>query len=350
MRIAIVNDLPLAIEAVTRVVLNSAHQVAWIAHDGIEAVRLCTQDKPDLILMDLLMPAMDGVEATRRIMAGTPCPILVVTVDVARHSSKVFEAMGAGALDAINTPALAPPAAFSAANALLSKIEAIGKRISPAALAAFDAPRQRRAQTSRPTFPQGHQPDSLVVIGASAGGPIALARLLAEIPNDFSAPIIIVQHLDEQFAPDLAKWLSSHTPLDVRLAQQGDAPQPASVLLAGREDHLVLDCSGLLAYQRYPANHPYRPSIDILFKSVAQHWKTNIVGVLLTGMGRDGAEGLRLLRTRGHYTIAQDQATSAVYGMPRAAAELNAAIEILPLSAIGPCLGRLVLTKGKGHA
>jgi two-component system response regulator WspF len=347
MRIAIVNDIPLAVEAVRRVVLHThEHQLAWVAQDGAQAVELCARDTPDLILMDLIMPAMDGVEATRRIMARNPCPIVVVTANVLDHSSKVFEAMGAGALDAVNTPVLEFPGAPKGANALLTKIDNIrriinGARRSGSTPAAGGAAAPNLSAALRPT---------LIAIGASAGGPAALAKVLAPLPADFPAAFVIVQHVDPQFAQGLANWLDNQTPLQVRLAQEDDLPRPGTVLIAGRENHLVCGRGHSLAYARQPLDSPYHPSIDVFFRSLERYWTSDLIAVLLTGMGRDGAEGLRALRLKGHLTIAQDQATSAVYGMPKAAAELSAAAEILPLQKIGPRLKHALAHRTKAHA
>ena len=195
-----------------------------------------------------------------------------------------------------------------------------------------------------------HRDGQLVAIGASAGGPGALARILASLPGDFPAAVVIVQHVDARFAPDLAHWLDQLTPLRVRLAHEGDRPQAGTVLLARGEHHLVFGSSTRLTYTRIPLESVYRPSIDVFFKSLRRHWHGEAVGVLLTGMGRDGAEGLRALRERGCPTVAQDAATSAVYGMPRAAAELQAAGEILPLNRIGPRLVKMLDTRIHSHA
>ena len=344
MRIAIVNDVMMAVEAVRRVVIGSSgHQLAWVALDGEDAVARCAADTPDLILMDLTMPKMGGVEATRRIMAGSPCAIVIVTANVDDNSSKVFEAMGAGALDAVNTPVLESPGATDGAAALLAKIETIRKLIGA-------------APPSRQVFSPAESGDSqelssgpLVVIGASAGGPAALAKLLSQLPADFSAPIVIVQHVDSQFSQGLADWLDYQTPLQVRLAQEGDRPAAGSVLLAANDNHLVFDNPTRLSYTRHPLESSYRPSVDVFFKSVANNWRNNVIGIILTGMGKDGAEGLRALHEKGHHTIAQDRASSAVYGMPKAAAELQAANEILPLEQIGPRIAAVLAQKTKAH-
>lgn len=344
MRIAIVNDMLLAVEAMRRVIAGSRqHQLAWIARDGMEAVQRCAADTPDLVLMDLIMPRMDGVEATRQIMACSPCAIVVVTADVGTNSSKVFEALGAGALDAVNTPVLQSADSGPGAAALLAKIETIRKLLGPAPNRRFavNEPEARLAPLS---------PNSLLAIGASAGGPAALAQVLAGLPAGFPAPIIIIQHVDAQFAQGLADWLAGQTRLPVRLAREGDRPQAGVALLADGENHLVFSSPTRLTYTTEPADYSYRPSVDVFLKSANRFWTGEMVAVILTGMGRDGAEGLLASRRRGHYTIAQDKATSAVYGMPKAAADLNAAREILPLERIAPRLLTLLTTTVKTHA
>jgi two-component system response regulator WspF len=315
-----------------------------VALDGEEAVTRSAADTPDLILMDLIMPRVDGVEATRRIMRDNPCAIVVVTASVNDNSSKVFEAMGAGALDAVNTPVLEGISSMEGAQPLLAKIETIRKLIGAPAVPkpAF------RAETI--PFSSGERPDTLVVIGASAGGPAALAKILSQLPADFSSPVILVQHVDVQFAKGLADWLQYQTPLKVRIAQEGDQPVPGTVLLAGTDNHLVFSAPGRLSYVREPADYSYRPSVDVFFKSVERFWPGTVVAALLTGMGRDGAEGLRGLRNAGHHTIAQDRVSSAVYGMPKAAAEMDAASEIVSLDKIGPRLLQLAGQKVKANA
>jgi two-component system response regulator WspF len=345
MRIAIVNDMMLAVEALRRIVAGQgAHQIAWIATDGEQAVELCAREKPDLILMDLVIPRLDGVEAIRRIMARTPCAILVVTADIEGKTSRVFEAMGAGALDAVNTPALHSSSDRDEAGALLRKIEIIRRLIG----ASVTTP--KRSHLGSPDRPAIHGWDSLIAIGASAGGPAALAAILSDLPQDFSAPIVIVQHVDEQFARGLAEWLSRQTRLEVRVVREGDQPLPGTVLIAGMPRHLVFSSATRLSYSSQPVGSSYMPSIDVFFKSAEQYWQGDIIGILLTGMGRDGAEGLRSLRSAGHFTIAQDRASSAVYGMPKAAAELAAASEILSLEQIGPRLRSVVFYRTKINA
>jgi two-component system response regulator WspF len=334
MRIGIVNDLPIAAEALRRVVaLAPEHQLAWIASDGAEAVDQCARDRPDVLLMDLIMPRMDGVEATRRIMAHTPCAILIVTADVETNAARVFAAMGHGALDAVDTPLFGSGDLLAGAQPLLAKISAIGRLIGDGT-----APRRAAGGRAGSHVSSNH----LVAIGASAGGPAALGVVLKGLPRNFPAAVVIVQHVDARFAPGLADWLGHHSALPVRLAGEGDRPLPGEVLIAGTDDHLVFKSKQQLGYTEQPSNHAYRPSVDVFFHSAAQYWSGPMTGVLLTGMGSDGAQGLKAFRTLGHHTVAQDQATSAVYGMPKAAAAISAAVDILPLDRIAPRLAELL--------
>ncbi len=326
MRIAIVNDRVIAVEALRRVLLLAPeHQIAWVAREGTEAIAKCAKDTPDLILMDLIMPLIDGVEATRQIMKQSPCAIVIVSAYVGENSAKVFEAMRYGALDVVSTPVLGDSENPEAAQLLLRKIETIAKLIGKSSSTQFQFPK-----------PQALPP--LIAIGSSTGGPKALSTILSHLPANFGAAIVIVQHVDAQFAKGMIDWLNDLTPLTVKKASYGDRPEVGTVLVAATNDHLYLQPNATLSYTKEPLDYPYRPSIDVFFKSAAQNWTSKGVAILLTGMGRDGAEGLGMLRQQGWYTIAQDQASCAVYGMPKAAVELNAAIDVMSPDAIAPTL------------
>lgn len=334
MRIGIVNDAEPTAEAIRRVILRSGkHDVAWIAHSGAAAVARCQRDPPHLVLMDLFMPEMDGVEATRRIMVTTPCAIIVATAKVGEHMGKVFEAMGAGALDAVSLPAFGGTDLRESVKPLLAKIETINR------LLGLDR------RKNLPPAPKPAEHNLLVAIGASAGGPTAVATILAALPARFPGAVVIVQHMDKQFAPGLAAWFNSRAKLPVSVAEEGDRIEPGAIYLAGRNLHLILSGPRRLGYTALPSDACYCPSVDVFFESVARQWRGAVVGVLLTGMGRDGAEGLRTLRAAGHHTIAQDKNTSAVYGMPKAAAALEAATDILALDKIGPRLTNIARSK-----
>jgi two-component system response regulator WspF len=248
------------------------------------------------------------------------------------HAGKVFEAMGHGALDAINTPMMGSgESARESRDALLKKIGIIEKlscnsQVSP-------MKRQSKGTCSLKV-------SSLIAIGASTGGPKALAEILSRMPANLGAGIVMAQHVDGEFSAGMAKWLDEQSPLSVRLAEEGACPCRGTALLAGKNDHLVLTSSLDLAYIKEPLATPFRPSVDVLFKSVAAHWPSMGIAILLTGMGRDGAEGLKMLHRVGWHTIAQDEATSVVYGMPKAARDLGAASEILPIDQIAPAILR----------
>jgi two-component system response regulator WspF len=322
MRIAIVNDMRAASEALRRVVDGQpGHEIAWTAANGVEAIAKARQDRPDLILMDLLMPLLDGAEATRQIMAVAPCAILVVTATVSGNMPLVYDAMGHGALDAVDTPTLGPGGEMGGGSALAAKIGIIAKLVGSAAA----TPKRAAPQASLPR---------LLVVGASTGGPKALCDLLMPLPHDWNVAVVIVQHVDVTFAAGLATWLADRTGRPVRVASPGDAPQAGDVLIAGTNDHLVLTAARVLEYREEPKQIFFRPSVDVFFESVAAHWPQPGTAVVLTGMGRDGAAGLLALREKGWHTIAQDEATSVVWSMPKAAIEAGAAAEVLPINRI----------------
>jgi len=339
MKIAIANDVAMAAEALRRVVASTAeHQVLWIARTGAEAVRMCADNRPDLILMDLNMPELDGVEATRQIMEQSPCAILVVTGRPQDNVNQVFRALGAGALDVTATPVLQGKPGGDAE--LLAKIRTMDKLIRHSG--GSQAMMPRSAANGNGNGAEGQEAvvrvTSLLAIGASTGGPMAVSKMLAGWKPPRGCAVVVVQHIDQHFADNFARWLGEQLEMPVRAIEEGDELVAGTVLIAKSNDHLTLDQNYRLRYDANPKDYAYRPSVDVFFHCVAQHWKGEAVGVLLTGMGRDGAEGLLAMRRAGHSTIAQDQASSAVYGMPRAAAELDAAQMILPLAKIGPVL------------
>ncbi len=327
MRVAIVNDMPMAVEGLSRAIRESGNnQVAWTAWNGIEAVNHCAADVPDLILMDLIMPEMDGVEATDKIMQSTPCPILIVTASVGMNSGLVFEAMGKGAIDAISTPLFSGSEETGDSETLLRKVSMIEVLTRPT--------KDSRESRTGAFISGAIGNNNLVVIGSSSGGPEALATILRGLPEDFQAAVVIVQHVDAQFSEGLAHWLDQQTPLKVRLVKEGDKPSKGEVLLAGTNDHLVMNANGTLGYQVEPKNIPYRPSVDVFWRSLCKFGTANLTAVLLTGMGRDGAQGMLDLRNQGAYTIVQNEKSCAVFGMPKAALDIDAAVDVFAVEGI----------------
>lgn len=345
MRIALVNDVPIALEILRRVVTPiPGAAIAWTARDGEEAVARCREDTPDLILMDLIMPKMNGAEATARIMRQCPCAILVVTASVGVNAGLVYEAMGYGALDAVKTPSLGLAGDLDGARLLVEKINRIGLITGKQDLAATRLP-----FTVAPPSPTDSSPTKsgpalrlppLLAVGASTGGPQALAHILGRLPADYPAALLLVQHVDEAFAQGLADWLGQRTPLTVRIAREGDVPKAGTVFLASTANHMTLNSVGQLHYCEEPKSKIYRPSVDVLFESLVHHAPRPGTAVLLTGMGRDGAAGMALLHAKGWTTYAQGPKTSVVYGMPRAAAERGAVTAIKELDDLAQTLGR----------
>jgi len=336
MKIGIVNDTEMAAMAIAAALSSGGrHDVVWTARSGEEALGLCRANLPDLVLMDLVMPGMNGVETTRRIMASTPTAILVVTASVEGNCSLAFQAMGEGALDAIATPALAHS---SGQSAFLNKISQIG------AIVAEDAKSFPSAIPFSGTPSSGTplSASAVVAIGSSAGGPAALAEILEKLPPKPAAAIVIIQHIDVRFVDELAAWLNTRSTNPVQIVREGDTLRPGIIYLAGKDGHLEALPNARLHYTRSPINLAYQPSVDVFFSSVARVWGPRAMGVILTGMGRDGAVGLKTMRDADALTVAQDRSTCALYGMPKAAALAGAAAEILPLQKIQPRISRWI--------
>lgn len=330
MRIAIVNDMALAREVLRRLVASvPGYSVAWQADDGDDAVRRAAADRPDAILMDLVMPRLNGVEATRQIMRASPCPILVVTSTVSGNYELVIRAMGAGALDAVETPTLGPGGSVQNGDKLVARLAKLGAALGDGARSWVAAP------AACPVVPPAKNAPPLVLLGASTGGPDALGVVLSAFRPGFPAAVVIAQHIGAEFTPGLVQQLALRSALPVRIARDGDRPIPGTVLVAASDDHLEVTCDGTLRYTPVPTNYPYRPSVDVLFSSASTSWPRPGVAVLLTGMGTDGAAGLARLNAAGWYTIAQDEGTCVVYGMPKAAADAGGVSEVVPLPQIG---------------
>jgi two-component system chemotaxis response regulator CheB len=307
------------------------------AADGQQAIDLCTALRPDVISMDMMMPGVTGLAATEHIMAHTPTPILVVSASVNRGELfETYEALAAGAVDVIEKPRGDEPEGvwernYLATLRLVSRIRVITH------------PRARLAPRTQPPRTAPTKPPAstrVIAIGASTGGPGAVVTVLRSLPPKLTCPILLVVHLSEAFAPAFAEWLDTQSPHRVRLATDGLALGPG-VTMAPPARHMVLAGNKVRLTDDSP-RHSCKPSVDTMFESVARECGTRAIAALLTGMGRDGAAGLLAIRKTGGHTIAQDEATSVVFGMPREAILLDAANRVLPLDAIGPAISAFV--------
>ena len=315
-------------------------EVCGVAGDGLEAVAEAKRLRPSLIVMDVRMPGCDGFEATRRIMAETPTPIVIVsgTIDV-RDVEHSLEALRAGALALLPKPeAPGTPEFEGQRRHLVSTVKAM----SQVKLVRRHAP--ARASLSPPVPLRGVAlARRVIAVAASTGGPGALHRVLTELPQGFPLPILVVQHIAIGFASGLASWLAHAARLDVKVAQHGELLQPGRVYLAPDEHHLAVDPGGAAVRVLDGAPvHGFRPSATVLFQSVAKAFGRAGVAVMLTGMGEDGVAGLREVHDAGGHVIAQDEATSVVFGMPGAAVAAGITDEVLPLERIPSRLAELL--------
>ncbi|GMR07747.1 MAG: chemotaxis response regulator protein-glutamate methylesterase [Gammaproteobacteria bacterium] len=328
MNIAIVNDDRISNDFL-RIVIerNTPHSLIWSVLNAEDAYTECERDLPDLILMDIAMPGINGAQATRHIMQTTPCAILIVADSVHAYQSHVFDALGAGAIDAVNVPDLDEGIKDDNLAPLLRKISHIERLIGTDI-----ARNQPRTTAIR------QRDNQLIAIGSSTGGPTALAHILSQLPSEFPMPIVIIQHIDQQFSRDLASWLNEQCDLKVKIATEGETPALGCVYLADSHAHLTIGKNFRFHYEKEPEDYPYRPSVDIFFNSASKNIKSRVIGLLLTGMGRDGAKGLLNLKKNGHHTIVQDKESSVVFGMPKAAVALDAANEVLHLNHIASAL------------
>jgi two-component system chemotaxis response regulator CheB len=341
-RVLLVDDSP-TLRHLIRSILDSdpALQVVGEARNGKEAIALCHKLDPDIVTTDIRMPEMDGYEAIRHIMAESPRPILVLTSTQSdRELGTSFKAIEAGALMILGKPH-GLPGQDPEADRLIAHVKAMAD--VKVVRRRWGVQKRAQAETSSTPDPTPALcPAQIIAIGASTGGPPALHIILNQLPADLPLPVMIVQHISPGFVGGLARWLNDTTPLRVKVAEMDDGLQPGTAYLAPDGQHLLVKMRGLIGLGSSPPVDGHRPSVTALFESVALHYGSAAVGVLLTGMGSDGARGLKMMHGAGSRTLVQDEHSSVVFGMPKEAIALGAAGEVLPLEKIGLRLLKLV--------
>ena len=330
-------------------------RVVGTANNGEEAIEAVKRYHPDVITMDIHMPEMDGLEATRRIMETEPVPIVIVSgSDDPHENTKTFRAMEAGALAVLRRPAgIGHPDHEANARELLQTVKAMSEvkvvRRWPQNRRNPVLPSAGHGLAGKPATANGKIPAKIKVIalGASTGGPPVLQTILAKLPRDFPLPVLIVQHMATGFITSFAEWLAQTSSLPVHVARQGEFMLPGHAYIAPDECQMKVDHGGKIILTQDAPENGLRPSVSYLFRSLATLYGGDVIAGLLTGMGRDGAEELRLLKEKGAVTIAQDKDSSVVHGMPGEAIKLEAATFVLAPNKIAAVLVSLVNNKSK---
>lgn len=315
-------------------------QVVGTARDGAEALEQAERLKPNVVLMDVEMPRMNGYEAASQIMQRVPTPIVMISAGFSRDEvTMTFEALKAGALVAVAKPGgIDHPDHAEGARELLRSVKLMAEvkvvrrwpaRQRPVPPATLAGATNRRIR--------------LVALGASTGGPAVVSEILGALPGTLGVPVLLVQHIATGFTAGMAEWLAKQTRLGVTVASHGEATYPGRVYLAPTGLQMGITWDGRIRLSKEPAEDGFCPSVSYLFQSAAEAYGRSAMGVLLTGMGRDGATGLRRLREVGALTVAQDEATSVIFGMPGEAVRLGAAEYVLPPEHIAAMIRSLEL-------
>lgn len=311
-KVLIVDDCPIVREFMIGLLAEeSGIQVVGEAANGEEGVKQAFRLRPDLIIMDIEMPVMNGLEAIEAIMQDNPTPIMVVTSYKDAHLA--YEAVSRGALEVVEKPSLDSACCLQ----FVHKIRLLAGVIVIRHINWSKQVRKRATVAEKPLLRRS----KAVAIASSLGGAKVLETILSQLPADFPVPIVVAQHISEGFAEALADWLNHKTPLDVRVASQAEPLTPGRVLIAPPEHNVQVDLSGNIALSPYLPGSIYHPSCDVLLSSVAQVYREGAVGIILTGMGQDGVTGMQAIKAVGGTTIAQNEQSSIVYNMPRLVVE-----------------------------
>jgi two-component system chemotaxis response regulator CheB len=342
-RVLIAEDSPTARALLVELFDTSPDfQVAAAVENGADAIERAVELSPDLIVMDVHMPIIDGLDATKAIMREAPTPIMMVSGSASVSDVALgLSATQAGALILVEKPRGPGSASFDDdCRQLLSMAKAMAGVKVVRRWSATDTARARRSDPTIVTSGPGRHV-RIVAIGTSTGGPAALHRTLIDLPGTFPVPIVVVQHMAHGFIGGLAKWLSANVSLRVVVASAGEVMNPGTVYIAPDDTHLGAGADGRVVLSSASAIGGFRPSVDFLFDSFARVYGSGLVALILTGMGQDGVDGLRTVKARGGYVIAQNEATSIVFGMNGKAVEAGLANEVLPLEAMGRRLNEL---------
>jgi two-component system chemotaxis response regulator CheB len=338
-RVVVVDD-SLFMRAAIKKILESdpRFEVCGVAKDGAEAVDRVVDLKPDVVTMDFNMPRMDGAEAVRTIMKKRPTPVVMLSAHTKEGAKETFEALAAGAIDFLTKPSGEVSADFqNIGPQLIEKVMAASTAVPRSFAAPLPSP--RRGAAAFATWPPSGP--KVVILGISTGGPSALTRVLPALPGHLPISIIVVQHMPAQFTATLAERLNAMSALDIREAKDGDRPRQGQVLVAPGDRHLEVGDKGVLQVTDGPEVNGCRPSVDVTMKSAARIFGRRAIGLVMTGMGRDGAEGLAAIKAAGGLTFAQDKETSVIWGMPRAAIDSGCVDEVLSLDDIPDRLQKL---------
>jgi two-component system, chemotaxis family, protein-glutamate methylesterase/glutaminase len=335
--------------------LNAApdFQVIGAVGDGQAAIDFLESagNRPDVLLVDIHMPNLDGFEVTRRIMETRPLPIIICTATAdPRELAVTFRSIEAGAVACVEKPVALGPDFEERRRNLLQTVRLMAEVKVVRRWSRQHAPSLAQPQEKDPTVPRAAAPGiRFVGIGASTGGPPVLQTILSALPRDFPVPLLIVQHIAPGFLGGMVEWLNETTGLRVHIAAHGATPLPGHAYVAPDDFHLAADAGGRLLLAREPPEAGLRPAVSYLFRSLAGACGASAIGVLLTGMGKDGAAELKQMRDRGACTIVQDRDTSVVHGMPGEAIELGAAALVLPADRIAGALIAQVALGGAQH-